>query len=69
MGNLRMLLVFNPENKSHRVLGRGVVMGLLAFGSIVATAIAQIAPAWAAVFMAVSAMLDKIYGEMSKENK
>ena len=65
----RLLLVLNPEKKSSRVIRRAVALGLISFVSILLTAVMELAPAYAAIFVAIIAGLDKLKREVEVLDK
>ena len=60
-----MLLFLNPKNKYHRVLRRGVVVGLCVAVSMLINVYLSEAPGYAVpVLTAIIAMLDKLSREL-----
>ena len=62
-----MLLFLNPENKYHRVLRRGIVVGLLVIVSMLIGAYLPEAPEYSIpVLTAILAMIDKLTRELKE---
>ena len=62
-----MLFLLNPANPFHRIIRRGLVMGVFAFVGVVLSSMMELMPAYAGIFTALLAFIDKASREFSEK--